>query len=375
MNKQKAIVVGAGIVGLAHARALALSGFEVTVFDRNPQAVGASIRNFGMIWPLGQPDGPAYERAMRSRATWLQLAESAKLWYNPNGSLHIATTLLEATVMQEVAACYASNRGTRWLTAEEVFALSPAAHRQHTLGALWSPTELIVEARQAIRQLPAFFEESYGINFQFGTAISEIEGHTVVAGQRQWSADLIVVCSGTDFETLYPELFSEAPITKCKLQMMRLEAQPAAWLLGPSICGGLSLIHYKGFEVAASLAALKTHYQQTLTQYLQWGIHVMACQNAGGEITIGDTHEYGLHQDPFDQDWLNQLILDYFQQFAQIPSVKTVQSWNGIYAKMTNGATELVQEIGPATKVVTGLGGAGMTLSFGLAEELVDAWC
>jgi len=51
--KKKAIVVGAGIVGLAVTRALVIKGYQVEVFDRSAFAVGASIRNFGMIWPIG----------------------------------------------------------------------------------------------------------------------------------------------------------------------------------------------------------------------------------------------------------------------------------------------------------------------------------
>ena len=77
MESRRAIVIGAGIVGLATARALAEKGYRVTVFERNAKATGASIRNFGMIWLIGQPDGQLYERGLRSKSIWKQCCTAA----------------------------------------------------------------------------------------------------------------------------------------------------------------------------------------------------------------------------------------------------------------------------------------------------------
>ena len=154
--------------------------------------------------------------------------------------------------------------------------------------------------------------------------------------------------------------------------MMRLAAQPDAWSIGPSLCGGLSLIHYKSFEAAASLSKLRTYYHETMPDYIKWGIHVMVSQNGESELTVGDSHEYGLVHDPFDKQFINQLIIDYLKGFAQFKNWNLLQSWNGIYPKKTDGKTDFVYQPEEGVTIVNGLGGAGMTLSFGFAEEVVS---
>ncbi len=97
-------VVGAGILGLAHAFVLARRGLRVLVLERHRRAQGASVRNFGMIWPVGQPAGPVYQIARRSRELWLEVLAASGLWHRQCGSLHAAYHDDEAQVLREFVA-------------------------------------------------------------------------------------------------------------------------------------------------------------------------------------------------------------------------------------------------------------------------------
>jgi glycine/D-amino acid oxidase-like deaminating enzyme len=55
-------VVGAGIIGLACALAAARRGKRVVVIDRDAQANGASVRNFGFVTVTGQARGDMWRR-------------------------------------------------------------------------------------------------------------------------------------------------------------------------------------------------------------------------------------------------------------------------------------------------------------------------
>jgi D-hydroxyproline dehydrogenase subunit beta len=366
------IVVGAGIVGLAMAFHSAKKGKKVVVIERSQQAQGASIRNFGLIWPIGQPGGPLLDRAMRSRSTWLEVAPEAGIWLNENGSLQLAHRQDEWDIINEFYQAN-SNEGfqVEIVTADKAKQLSPGIKTEGLKGGLLSSTECTVDPREAISKLPGYLEKKYGVEMVFGTAVTQIEKNRVTTAEITWRAEQIFVCSGADFETLFPENFQQSGITKCKLQMMRTGAQPHAWKVGPSLCAGLTLLHYGAFKDCKSLPALQARAQTDMPDLIKWGIHVLVSQNGNGELVLGDSHEYGLSLSPFDREEINQLIMSYLSTFFEAPNMAIMERWHGIYPKLP-GKTEFVARVSDHTTIVNGLSGAGMTLSFGLAEELTN---
>ena len=373
MSDKTAIVVGAGILGMAIARALALKGYQVTIIERSQQSLGASIRNFGMLWPIGQPDGHLYNRAIRSREIWKEYLKSAKIPFDPCGSIHLAYDQLEQDVIEELYESFLKcQRPVSLLSPKSIQKKFNGINNNDLKGGLYSSDETIIDPREGIKHLPAYLKTYYNINFLWGTAVTNVTTNTVWSFKTKYNADLICICSGADFETLYPSKFKELPIIKTKLQMMRFVPNDPSYRIGTSVCGGLSLLHYKSFTASNSLDKLRLKIESALPEYLKWGIHVMVAQNDKGELTVGDSHEYGLDFEPFDNQFINDLILKYLRKLIHIDNWTLQQSWNGIYPKMTNGDTDLFLKVEPGVYIINGIGGNGMTLSFGYAEEAIS---
>ena len=367
-------VIGAGIVGLAHAYEAARRGLSVVLFERNARALGASIRNFGMILPLGMAPGAIHERAMRSREVWLEIAAQAGIWHEQTGALVLAYHDDECAVLREFAGqAPVLGYPCTWLDADAVVRRSRAVQEEGLRGGLWSPVEVIVDPREAIAKLPAYLRRTYGVTLCFGTAVTSVALPYVEAGGETWRVERAVVCSGADFETLYPATFATSGLTRCKLQMMRTVPQPGSWRLGPMLATGLSLRHYPAFASCPSLPALERRIAQHHPALDRWGIHVLVAQNGLGELVLGDSHEYGLTPEPFDHPEIDALILAYLETFLAVPSLEIAQRWHGVYVKDPTRDVFLA-EPEPGVRIVNGLGGTGMTTSFGLAQDVFADW-
>src|SRR5215471_15191636 len=368
-NKADIAIVGAGILGLAHAFAAARRGQRVVVFERDPKALRASIRNFGMIWPIGQPNGTMHQLALRSRKFWLEILKETRLPYSSEGSFHLTYRQDEATVGQEFAEL-APGLGYEctWLKREQVLERSAAARPDGLIGGLWSPVELTVDPRLTLATLPPYLTERFDVRIKFGCAVRNVELPLVEAGGERWMVDRVIICSGEDFETLFPQVYSKSGLTRVKLQMLRTEAQPNGWRLGPALASGLSMRFYSSFAVCSTLPALKKRITEETPEYVKWDIHGLVSQTAQGELTLGDSHQYGLTVDIFNREDVDELILKYIHGFLKAPNMRIAQRWYGVYAKHPD-LPYLSLTPAPGVRIITSPGGSGMTLSFGVADQ------
>jgi FAD dependent oxidoreductase TIGR03364 len=248
---------------------------------------------------------------------------------------------------------------------------SPAVKAEDLIGGLWSSTELTVDPRVTIAALPGFLQQRFGVEVKFGCAVHSIELPIVEAGNERWMVDRAIVCGGDDFETLYPQTFAASGLTRVKLQMLRTSPQPEGWRLGPALAAGLSLRFYSTFSVCATQPALRNRVAQETPEYERWGIHGLVSQTSRGELTLGDSHEYGPCVDVFNREEVDDLILGFIRGFLNAPVMKVAQRWHGVYAKHPEQSYLSITPA-PGVRIVTSPGGSGMTLSFGIAEETIQ---
>ncbi|MEQ8843644.1 MAG: TIGR03364 family FAD-dependent oxidoreductase [Phycisphaerales bacterium] len=366
------IVVGAGILGLGHALAALKAGERVCVVEREPRAVGATVRNFGMVWPVGMRQGEDRQRALRSREIWLEFGRDAGVDVRPVGSLHLARHEDEWTVLGE----FVGGKAAEGLDCE---LLSPEATRrahrgvrpEGLAGAMHSAGELAIEPRTAADRIAVWLEAQGVVFYRSSAAVRCDTGTVHLADGRRIEGERVIVCSGADLRLLFPEVYQRVPVEPCKLQMLRLSAP--AWRAGPHIAGGLTLLHYPAFEACSSLQAVKDRYANEHPFFGEHGIHVMSAQRDDGTLVVGDSHEYGAPVTPFDREDVNGAILAYLGDMLDIAGTRVIDRWHGVYAKRMDGRALLRRQPMPGVTVVNCVGGAGMTLGPAIAEETIAA--
>ncbi len=364
------IVVGAGIVGLAHAWMALRRGLRVAVIDRDHRCVGASIRNFGFITVTGQRAGDTWRRAMRSRDLWAEVAPLAGIAVVHRGLWVVAQRARALDVLAEFAGTEMGagcelHPGTQWGD------LAPALRCDGMAGALYSPHELRVESRQAIPLLAAWLQ-TQGVHFVWGQEVLAIEGDVVHGSQGQWRAERVVVCPGTELNGVARSLLPGHALGLTRLQMLRVRPE-AGFRLGSAVMSDLSLVRYSGYADLPSSAPLLAQLQDECGQSLDDGIHLIAVQSEDGTLVVGDSHHPHASPGPFASEAVDRRILQHLREVVELAECEVVERWTGVYP--TGHTAEcLIERAAPHLRLVIVTSGTGASTAFGIAEEVFNTW-
>ncbi len=373
MAEGNVIVVGAGIIGLAHAITAREAGYSVTVLERDGRALGASVRNFGTLWPIGCAFGAEREQALFGVRRWRELAAEAGFWTSARGSLSLAYREEAWAVLREFAAAGAGG-ALELLDADAVLRRFPAAQPEGLRGALFSAVETVVHPSSAIAALTNF-ALGLGVRFHFGKPVVQVFADAVeCADGERFGFDRLVIAAGEEMRLLFSRELAAAQVRRCRLQMMRTVPQRADWRLGPVMVSDLTLCHYPAFRECPSTAQLRARLEAELPRHRDWGVHVIAAQHEDGSLTLGDSHEYGDDFPPENEAEVEELILCSLREFVRVPDLCIASRWQGVYLKSTVGQTQVVLHPRERVTMVTAMGGLGMTLSWGLAQATIRSW-
>lgn len=360
------VIVGAGIVGLAHALAAARAGLAVTVIDREAHANGASIRNFGFVTVTGQQDGDTWRRARRSREIWAEVCAATGIPVLHRGLL-MAARRVEARSVIEAFVRGPMGQGCRVLAPEEL----PHPLQRSLTGALLSPHELRVEPREALPRLAAWLETRHGVRFLWRTHVMGVGPGRVDTTRGSIPADRVVVCPGNEFLSLFPDTIAAHHPLRCKLSMLRL-ADPG-WRLPAAVMSDLGLVRYLGYAGAASLPALRNRLEAEQPGHLAHGIHLIVVQSADGTLVVGDSHHYDDTPDPFLAAETEALILEEARAVLHFPEApRVIERWVGEYPSTSVPA--FIAAPTPESRVVMVTSGTGMSTAFALAEEALASF-
>ncbi len=332
------VVVGAGVVGLAVARALALRGREVLVLEAaHTFGTGTSARNSEVIHAgLYYPQGSLKARLCVQGRDWLYAYCAERgIPHQRCGKLVVASSDAQREALQAVQA-HALGNGValQWLERDAARALEPALE---CVAALHSPDTGIVDSHALMLALLADVEQSGGM-----LAVNSAVAHM----QYAQSAINVIANDGTCLQaaTVVNAAGLAAPALACNTQGLDL-----AWVPQPRYAKG----NY--FTLAGRAPFSRLIYPVPESAGL--GVHLTL--DLGGQARFGPDVQWVDAPDDLSVDPARGLAFyaEVRKYWPDLPDGALVPGYAGIRPKVGFGAalaTDFVVQ-GPAEHGVAGL--------------------
>lgn len=371
-QRSSVAIVGAGIVGLAHAVAALDAGHRVTVIEQDAAARLASVRNFGHVCASVQA-GELGELAREALPLWQSLADRAGLEVRRSGTLVVARTVAEEAVLHELIEERAPE-GARLVSGAEVgnlLRLDPAAAggARPRAGALL-PRDLTANPRTTAARIAAWIDAHELGKVRFSTTVRSVGTGVVDTSRGRIEADHVIVAAGHLIGRLFPDLAERGEVRECALQMARVRA-PHAMGLGPAVLTGTSMLRYGAFAGPAA-EALRAELRAARPELLEIDANVMLTQQADGTLLVGDSHVTHDAAPPFlDERWF-RILLSEAADVLGAPGLDVLERWQGVYA--TSRTQDVLRATpAPGVTAVSVTTGTGMTVGLALGARTIAA--
>ena len=349
------VVIGAGVVGLSVARALAIAGRDVIVLERH-DIIGfeTSSRNSEVIHAgiYYAPGSVKAELCVRGKNLLYDYCKNHHVPFRRIGKIIVATSPNQLDILREYQHLARINGvgELSWLDAAEVERREPALH---CVAGIISPTTGIIDSHAFMLSLQGELE-AHGAVVSLATNVTDLRS----------DGDQMVVGCG-DFE------LSAAVVVN------------SAGLEAPDLVSHLGVEHHgyyaKGHYYALSGTSPFEHLVYPIAQTGGLGVHVTL--DLGGQARFGpDVCWVDKPNYDFDSANLNLFLTAIREYYPDLAPEKLHPSYTGIRPKLAPAegpATDFIIE-GPREHGIEGLvnllgiESPGLTASLAIAERVRD---
>lgn len=373
------IVVGGGILGTFHAYHALKRNLKVAILEKNSFPQGATVRNFGQIVPSGM-DLKWQNFGRESLAIYNELQAQTDLTIRKNGSVYLASNDEELQLINEL---YEINKKNDYesvlLSKNDCIKKFDGLRSDYCKGGLFFPQELSVDSAEMIIKLHTLLKEKLDLKIFYDTTVIETyeDDHqcTAISSEgTKFNASKIIICSGHEFKTLYPNIFNESDLVVSKLQMLQTKPQGIYSLQG-NILTGLSIRRYESFQECPSYSQIKSLEDENSFEK-KYGVHILFKQALDGSIILGDSHEYASAKDSdslgYDLNMeIDEFMINEAKKIIDLPTYEIQRRWFGIYSQCKDKDI-LEYNPSPNIHIVTAIGGKGMTASGGYSKFNIE---
>ena len=138
------------------------------------------------------------------------------------------------------------------------------------------------------------------------------------------------------------------------------------------VTDSLTYRRYQAFKNCPSHDAMEKRVLAEHGDLERLGITVLATQNNEAELIIGDSHHTAWSLPEAHDPTIDEKILSHLRDMIDAPHLEIARRWSAAYPVHAE-LTEVVLEPAANTRIVLASRGNGMTTSFALAEEVLEA--
>lgn len=359
----RALIIGGGILGTAHAMEALGRGWDVTHFEVSAEPQASTPRGPGVLRFSRCAPGLELQLGLAAARAWRELAQRTdRRIVRDVGSIVVATDDEEAELMAGLAdRVDAKDRSWRWLDEDSARMAHPELSGRIT-GILSSDLDLVVEPRSLLESLRASIATNERYTFKGGVEVRDVNHDSITdATGRTHRGELVVLCPGARSDLTVSVLRQPPILRSIRLQLAQTERFDGD--LGTPL-SDLASLAQSGIGRSEGIAGTAADPRLGTVE-----VGLTCVQRRNRSLTVGEARD---HNEPFSFDVAQrptEVMMDRLNTILGTEAPPVARQWVGSVRQCTDGRLWLRDDLDETVSLVTGAGQRGIMLAPVIAEE------